>query len=96
MPIEERKEPKLPAKRRGWIRAERVCAALLALFALAMLYPDLASLSAPYPWWVFGGYAALASGLVACIVIGQNRSRALRVSGWIALLVFVVLELRVL
>jgi hypothetical protein len=91
-----REEPDLPAKRRGWIWAERLCAAVLALFALALLFPDLASRSAPYPWGILGAYAALACGLVACIVLGQNRSRTLRVAGWIALLAFVVLELRVL
>jgi peptidoglycan/LPS O-acetylase OafA/YrhL len=92
----------LPGAKKGWIRAERLCAAVLALFALAVLYPDLARFSdvrarirAPYPWGVFGCYAAFAGGVVACIVIGQNRSRALRVAGWIVLLVFVLLELRV-
>jgi hypothetical protein len=65
---------------------------VLALIALALLIPDLDPSPATYRW-VLGAYVALACGLVAAIVMGQRRSRLLRVAGWLGLLAFVVLEL---
>jgi hypothetical protein len=85
-----------PATRRGWVWAERLCAVVLALLVLMVHAPDLASMTLPFPIAVFGPYVAYACLFVACIVVGQGRSRTLRIVGWVALLAWVVVELRIL
>jgi len=78
------------ARKTGWIWAERMCAVVAALFVLAVNVPNLYATPSTYPW-LLGGDVALACALVACIVIGQRRSRFLRALGWIGLLAIVAL-----
>jgi hypothetical protein len=73
--------------------AERVVATLLALLVLAVLAPDVAG-EGGRAVAVVATYSVVAFALVGCIVVGQRRSRGLRVAGWVLLLIMVVLELR--
>ena len=83
--------------------AERMGAVVLALFVLAVTVPDLGSirrLANGRRVWKGGDPLGLVvivvilAALVLSVVIGQKRSRALRIAGWALLLAVVVGTLR--
>jgi hypothetical protein len=83
----------MPVRRSlAWI--ELTCAVLMALLFLAINIPNFCPTAGDsYRWWV-GGRVALVCALVAGIVFGRKRSRALRVTCWALLLALVLLVLR--
>jgi hypothetical protein len=81
---------------------ERVCAVVLAVLALAVIAPNIGSVERTAsgrqvfrrdPWTLLACVVA-ASVIVAAIIVGQKRSRTLRIAGWVLLLAFWVLEIR--
>jgi hypothetical protein len=81
--------------------SERLCASVLALLTLAVVLPDLipggrrvsdTRMVGREVLLAFMPFVGILSGLVAMIIVGQKRSRALRIAGWSLLLAFVVLE----
>jgi len=89
-------------RRTVWI--ERIVAIVLALLALAVLYPNLGSfkrLPNGREVWKSGDprtlaiFVAVELVLLVAIIVGQRRSRVLRIVGWILLLALCTLEFRV-
>ena len=71
--------------------AERVGAVLLAGLVFSLNLPDIPT--GPTRWspreqefWVAAGYVAVFAGLCAAVWIGQTRSPAWRVIGWVGLM----------
>ena len=79
--------------------SERVLATLLVLGALAVLIPNCIVPTRSTGAGIRPGagqlalapviiYAVVGLALVACIVVGQGRSRALRLTGWALLIAY--------
>lgn len=79
----------------AWTWAERLGALAVALVVVATVIPDVAGDGARGVV-IATAYSAAAIGLVACIAVGQRRSRVLRIAGWALLLALALLELRLL
>ena len=87
------------------IWAERVAAVLVAAVAVGVALPNIGPQGWPEhghsgSWlqhrnpWVIGAYIAIACVLLAGIVIGQRRSRWMRLASWLLLLCYLILEVR--
>lgn len=85
--------------------AENLAGAFVALAAVALTLPNL-STGTPTrdqahvvrdrigaEWFAGLAYILLATALVTAIVIGQRRSPALRIVGWVGLTTWLVLKL---
>ncbi len=76
---------------------ERVCAVVLALVALGVIVQDLGSgertasdwqVWRGEDWWRLAFGVVVAAAAVAAIIVGQRRSRTLRIAGWVVLLAY--------
>jgi hypothetical protein len=86
----------MPVWKRVAVWVELVIALVLALLTLAVIYPNLGSvtrLPSGRQAWSQGDplaltvYATILAACVAAVMVGQKRWRLLRVAGWVLLLV---------
>lgn len=81
--------PAMTTIKRTLVWAERLCAVVLALFWMLVSIADSVPAGDERRWIaaaIVAGHVAVASGIVACIVIGQRGARTLRIVGWSFLL----------